>query len=82
VTIAMLNMNTYLISSIPIIQAFSLEFVIYAILGLSFCPTCLNLRNRAEEYVNGYCIYETKYMTELLNRISTLEVKIESLEST
>ena len=22
------------------------------------CPICLNLRDRDEEYVNGYCIYE------------------------
>ena len=32
------------------------------------CPTCLNLRDRVEEYVNGYCIYETKYMTGCLTR--------------
>jgi len=44
------------------------------------CPTCLNLRDRAEEYVNGYCIYETKYMTELLNKISSLEGRINLLE--
>ena len=44
------------------------------------CPTCLNPRDRVEEYVNGYCIYETKYMTELLNRILALEGRINLLE--
>ena len=37
------------------------------------CPTCLNLRNQAEEYVNGYCIYETKYIKDILNRLAALE---------
>ena len=37
------------------------------------CPTCLNLRDRAEEYVNGYCIYETKYIKDILNRLAALE---------
>ena len=41
------------------------------------CPTCLALRDREEEYVNGYCIYETKYMKDILNRISILEGKLE-----
>ena len=43
---------------------------------VSLCPICLNLGDRTEEYVNGYCIYETKYMTDILNRISTLEEQI------
>jgi len=40
------------------------------------CPICLNLRGRDEEYVNGYCIYETKYMIDILNRITALEGKV------
>ena len=37
------------------------------------CPLCLVLRNREEEYVNGYCIYDTKYIKDILNRLDTLE---------
>ena len=37
------------------------------------CPKCLNLRDRDEEYVNVYCIYETKYIKDILNRLDTLE---------
>ena len=53
-------------------------FRVYHICNIKvfLCPICLNLRDRTEEYVNGYCIYETKYMTELLNRISALEEQI------
>ena len=40
------------------------------------CPSCLILRDRTEEYVNGYCIYETKYMKDLLERIFALEERI------
>ena len=43
------------------------------------CPLCLVLRNRDEEYVNGYCIYETKYMREIMERIATLEGKLQNL---
>ena len=42
------------------------------------CPTRLILRDRTKEYVNGYCIYETKYMRDLLNKISALEEQIGS----
>ena len=44
------------------------------------CPTCLNLQDRVEEYVNGYCIYETKYIKDILNRLSALEGCINLLE--
>jgi len=40
------------------------------------CPICLTLRDRDEQYVNGYCIFETKYMKDILNRISILEGKL------
>ena len=51
------------------------------------CPTRLKLRDRVEEYVNGYCIYEMKYMTELLNNKDIIigrkdkSPRIEQLES-
>ena len=70
------TMNIYLISLIPTIQVLSSGSVTFATLRSSFAPTCLILRDRTEEYVNGYCIYETKYMTDLLERISALEERL------
>ena len=44
------------------------------------CPSCLVLRERVEEYVNGYCIYETKYIKDILSRLSAMEGRINHLE--
>ena len=44
------------------------------------CPSCLILRDRVEEYVNGYCIYETKYIKDILSRLSAMEGRISLLE--
>ena len=44
------------------------------------CPECLDLRDQAEEYVNGHCIYETKVITDILNKITELQNRIMVLE--
>ena len=45
------------------------------------CPVCLELRDQTEEYVNGHCIYETKAMKQIFDKLMELETRISALEN-
>jgi len=50
-------------------------------LSTFLCTKCLHLRDQAEEHVNGYCVYETKYYKELNDKITDLQNRLTQLET-
>ena len=45
------------------------------------CPKCIQLRDQSEEYINGYCTYETKFYKKLNDKLIELQIRLAQLEA-